>query len=484
LPKRGIRSGWLKFLTKKQLSEIHYSCVELLEEVGMKCPSERMLKIFSEGGAETDFENRRVRIPQHMIKDALGKVPKQITLYGRKRECDLLVGGERIHFGIGGTPCPQIWDLDTGDFRRSTKKDVANVAKLCDALGNVSFLMSIAGAYDVPYEVEYLHEFDATFSNTEKPILHPVPGALGAKLVIEMAAAIAEGFESLRKRPFFTVYSETVQPLCFSVENENMIECAENGIPMVFGPAPMMGASAPMSIIGAIVTSNCENLAQIVFSQIVQPHTPILYGCWASVMEPRTGRCLYAAPEFALGHAIGTQMAHDFYGLPNFAFAGPADSKVPDAQAGVEAAINCMTNALAGANLLHDGGYLASGSIGSMEMVVILNEIFGYVGRIVAGTEVDDDSLAVDVLKEVGPGGNFLGHKHTLRRLHKELYLANLFDVGDEASWANSGRKDIRQVANERAKKILAEHRIEPLPVEVQGKIERIIKEAKSQMVH
>jgi len=484
MPKRGLRSGWLKFLTRKQLTEIHNSCVELLEDLGVRCPSERMMKIFSDGGAEVDVKNQRVRIPQHLIKDALDKTPKQITLYGRKPQYDLLVGGERIHFGIGGTPCPQIWDLETGSYRRSTKKDVANVARLCDSLENVSFLMSIAGAYDVPYQVEYLHEFDATFTNTEKPVLHPVPGAQGTRRVIDMAAAIAGGTEALRKRPFFTVYTETVQPLCFTVENENMIECAKAGVPMVFGPAPMMGASAPMSIAGAIVTSNCENLAQIVFSQLVQPRTPILYGCWASVMDPRNGRCLYAAPEFALGHAIGTQLAHDYYGLPNFAFAGPADSKVPDAQAGAEATINCMTNALAGANLLHDGGYLASGSIGSMEMVVILNEIFGYVGRIVRGAEIDDDSLAVDVLKDVGPGGNFLGHKHTLRRIDKELYLAQLFDVNDEVTWSNSGRKDMRQTANERVKKILAEHKVDPLSHEVQEKIRSIIKQAESEMVH
>ncbi|RLG49406.1 MAG: trimethylamine methyltransferase, partial [Thermoproteota archaeon] len=193
LLKRGLRGGYLKLLSNKELESIHMASLEVLEDTGMRCESEIILKAFREMGANVDEKEKNVKIPQHLVKEALGKAPSQFVLCGRLRENDILLEGSRVYFGLGGTPTPYIRDLETGEFRRPTKRDVADATKLGDALENIDFIMSIAGAFDVPYQAEYLHEFDAMFRNTSKPIVYSAPGYTTAKLVLEMAAAIAGG---------------------------------------------------------------------------------------------------------------------------------------------------------------------------------------------------------------------------------------------------------------------------------------------------
>ena len=474
--KRGLRGGYLKLLSNKELESIHMASLEVLEDTGMRCESEIILKAFREMGANVDEKEKNVKIPQHLVKEALGKAPSQFVLCGRLRENDILLEGSRVYFGLGGTPTPYIRDLETGEFRRPTKRDVAEATKLGDALENIDFIMSIAGAFDVPYQAEYLHEFDAMFRNTSKPIVYSAPGYTTAKLVLEMAAAIAGGLDELRRRPILSLYSETASPLTFTRENENMLIFAEAGIPITLGPAPIAGATGPVTIAGSAVVSNAENLAAITLIQHTNPGTPIVYACWAAIMDPLTGRVAYAAPEFALsGNILCAQMA-SYYKLPCFGFGGCSDSKAPDAQAGAEVMMMMLTAALSGVNLIHDCGYLAGGSAGSLEMAVICNEVIGMVKRIVKGIWVSDESLAVDVIKEVGPANHYLTHKHTLKHVRGELYVPKLFNRKPERAWVKEGRKWIHQEAKEKAKKILAEHKPEPLPAQVDEKLKEIVR--------
>jgi trimethylamine--corrinoid protein Co-methyltransferase len=195
-------------------------------------------------------------------------------------------------------------------------------------------------------------------------------------------------------------------------------------------------------------------------------------------MDPRVGINAYAAPEFVFSVSVlNAQMGH-YYKLPTFGFACPSDSKLPDAQAGAEAMQMALMNGLAGVNLCHDCGYLASGSVGSMEMAVICNDVLGNVLRILRGTEVSDETLAVDVIKQVGPEGNFLGHKHTLKHIRDELHLPTLFDRNPEAAWVKAGSKPLHQVAKEKAERILKEYHVEPLSADVQTQLSQIVKQA------
>jgi trimethylamine--corrinoid protein Co-methyltransferase len=483
MPKYGRKSGFLHFLSDEDCKAIHMSAIEVLETVGMKSESDTIMNVFHEAGAEIDRKKRLIFIPEYMVMEALQKVPKKVTLWGRTPGREIVLYGDYVHYGLGGTPCPNVQDIDTHEIRQSTKQDAANFAKLCNALPLVEFAMSIAGALDVPREVEYIHEFEVSFKNLEKPLIHPVPGVAANEIVIEMAAAIAGGHEELRKRPIFSAYCETAQPLVFVRENDNMILNAKAGIPVTLGPAAMMGATAPATLAGANVVTVSENLASIALTQIVAPHSPVIFGAWASVMDPYTTRCLYASPEFALGTAVLCKQMANFYGMPNFGFAGPSDSKVPDAQAGAEAMEICLMNALMGNNLLHDGGYLASGGVGSLEMCVIIDEIFGYVDRILRGIEVTPEHLAIDVIRQVGAGGNFLSHKHTLKHLGQTMYLGRLFDRTSEEAWVKAGSRDMYTVANERVKKILSEHKPAPLDRAAEETINKLVAESHKKLV-
>ena len=479
---RGIKGGQLNLLSKADARSIHVSSLEVLEQVGIRSPSDRIIKVFEEAGADVDIKDRRVRIPQHLVEESLRKVPKELVFCGRNPKNDILLEDGRVYFGLGGTPTPYIRDVETGEMRRPTKKDVADATRVGDGLPNIKFIMSIAGAFDVPYQVEYLHEFEAMFNNTEKPILYSCPGAYEAKKVLEMASAISGGMDVLRKRPILTLYTETVSPLAFAKANENLIEFASAGVPYAIGPIPMLGATSPMTLAGTAVISNAESLAGLTLGQLVNPHTPVVYTCWATPMDPVTSRCSYGAPEFALGtSALCAAMARH-YDLPSYGFGGCSDSKVPDAQAGAEAMMTSMMAGLCGVNLIHDHGYLAGGSIGSIEMAVICDEIIGMVSRLVGGIEVNDDTLAVDVIRAIGPEGHFMSHKHTLRHLQTELFFPKLFDKTSEVTWTKAGKKDIAAVSRERAKKIVKEHSPQSLPADVCEQLERIVRDAQGEL--
>ncbi|HYB85035.1 MAG TPA: trimethylamine methyltransferase family protein [archaeon] len=481
--KRGLRGGQLRFLNRKQIEEVHGATIEVLESVGLRSASERILDVFRRGGAEVEQKDKRIRIPEHLVEESLRKAPRQITLCGRDPGDDILLEDSRVYYGMGGTPTPFIRDVYTGENRRPTKKDFAEATRLGDALPNYSFIMSIAGAYDVPYEVEYEHEWEMLFNNTEKPIVYSAPSAYSARKVLEMAAAVVGGMNELRKRPIMCLYSETICPLSIAAANENIIEFANAGVPITEGPVPMVGATGPGTLTGSLVIANTENLAALTLSQLVNPGTPFIYAGWVGVMDPVAGRMAYGAPEFAMGTGVLNAQMAEFYGLPTFGFAGPSDSKLPDAQAGAEAMQMALVNGLAGVNLCHDCGYLAGGSVGSMEMAVICDDVLGNILRIIKGTEVNDETLAVDVIKEVGPEGNFLGHKHTLKHIRDELHIPSIFDRNPEAAWVKAGSKPIHQVAKEKAQKILKEHSPKPLTRDTQNKLSEIVKQAERERV-
>ena len=481
--KRTSRGGQLRFFSRKQVEEIHAATLEVLKQVGLRSASKQIVEVFSKGGAEVDAKEGRIRIPEYLVKESLAKAPRQITLCGRDPKFDILLEGSRVSYGMGGTPTPFIRDVQTGETRRPTKKDFADVTRLGDALPNMSFLMAIAGAFDVPYQVEYEHEWEALFNNTEKPIVYSAPSAYSSRKVLEMGSAIAGGMDELKKRPLMCLYSETTSPLSIGVVNDNMIEFAKAEVPITQGPSPIIGATGPGTLLGTYLVGNAENLAALTLCQLVNPGAPFVLGCWAGVMDPRVGRNSYAAPEFVFSVSVLNAQMAEYYGLPTFGFAGPSDSKLPDAQAGAEAMQMSLMSGLAGINLCHDCGYLAGGSVGSMEMAVICDDVLGNVLRIIRGADVSDETLAVDVIKEVGPEGNFLGHKHTLKHIRDELHIPLIFDRNPEAAWVKAGSKPIHQVAKEKALRILKEHHPRPLPRETQTKLSEIVKHAEEEQV-
>lgn len=447
-----LKGGQLSFLSKEDVEKIHNSTLETLKDIGVKSSSRLIVNFFSDMGAEVNRDTGVIRLPESLVTEALKKAPSKVTIYGRNSKQAIDLEDKKIYFGLGGTPTPYVLDHRTGEWRRPTKDDMAKATRVGDALPEMDFIMTIAGAFDVPYELEYVHEWEAILTNTTKPVVYSAPGLFNVEKVIQMGKAIKG--DSLRKEPPFGVYVELVSPLTFHVANENLFRLAENHIPIVIGQMPQLGATAPMTFAGAAVVSNAENLAALTLAELVSPGAPFVFGAYVGPLDMRTARLAYGAPEFAMGNIVDSSLA-EFYDLPTFGFGGCSDSKVPDAQAGAEVMMNSLVAALCGINLIHDCGYLASGSIGSTEMAVIANEIAGMVKRIVRGMEVNEETLALDAIRKVGPEGHFLAHPHTLKHVSM-LHLSDLFSRESEVKWAKLGRKDVRAKARERVEEILS----------------------------
>lgn len=478
---KGLKGGVLRLLTNSQIYNIHMATLEVLEGVGINTPSHRILDIFANAGADVDFKNKRIKIPQHLVEEALKKVPKEITLCGRNPKYDLLLEDNLVYYGLGASAAPYIIDNKTGEFRRPVKKDVADTTLLGDALPNIHFIMPIAGSYDVPEEVQYIHDLEAILNNTVKPIIFPAPGADGAKRALTMAAAVSGGIEELRRRPILSLYSEPASPLMLPIFVENIIEFAKARVPVVLGPAPMAGATGPMTLAGNAVIFNAENLAAMTLSQMVNPGAPIVYGSVATMMNMKYATFTYGTPEFPILNVVGAQITH-YYGLPFFGGGGATDSKTLDAQAGAEAFMSALIAAQAGVNLVHDVGFACGARLSSMELVVLVDEIIGMVHRILKGIEVSHETLAVDVINNVGPGGHFMSQRHTLKFFEKESYIPKLFDKSPEYVWVKAGKRTILEVAREKVKMILKEHHPEPLPKNIQKKLTDIVKKAEKSL--
>jgi trimethylamine--corrinoid protein Co-methyltransferase len=279
-----------------------------------------------------------------------------------------------------------------------------------------------------------------------------------------------------------TLFSEPITPLVIPSINEGVIEFAKARVPVAYAPGPMPGASTPITLAGEHAICNAECLAGIVLAQLVSPGTPVLYGIHTSVLDMRTGNVCYGAPEWGLGWLIVGQLA-DHYGLPTFGSGGATDSKCPDAQAGAEAFMNAYLNAAAGINLIHNCGTIAHGSSGSLEMGVICDEIINYIHRLLKYIEVNDDTLAMDLIRKVGPGGSFMAEKHTRTHLERgEILHPKLFNRQTIADWKAKGQLSTREEAASRVRTILQEHKVPPLPNEVAEQIDRTMKQARVSM--
>lgn len=467
-------------LTNDDVLQVHTTSLEILEKVGISTNSKRITDILTRNGAEINSDTGHISIPSSLVKDALKTTPKEIHLYGRGQNEMVLERG-RVHFGFGGTPLHQLLDMDTGKSRASTKQDVANATRLGDALPNMAFMMAICGATNVPHQTEHLHELEVVFANTEKHVVWALPEATTAKKAIAMATAVAGGGEELKKRPLLSCYSESISPLAFSTMNEDLVEFATAGLPVFFTGCPMAGLTGPATLIGSYALGNAETLTALTISQLINPGTPFIYGPGIAISDLRTLRFSFAAPEWAMGHIIQSQLA-GLYQLPTFGWGGSSDSKMPDSQAGAEAGLMALMSALSGINMIHCCGYLAGSDYGSMEMAVVCDEIAGWIFRVIDGTHVDHESLAVDVIKDVGSTGSYLKHKHTFAHLKKEVFTPKLFDRYNEPVWAQKGRKDIREVAKDRVKKILSEHTPKPLSDDVKATLRSIVQTADGEM--
>jgi trimethylamine--corrinoid protein Co-methyltransferase len=472
-----LKEGRLQFLTKDELYEIHLATSEILEEVGVKFLSQKALEILDKAGAHVDFKKETARIPEYLVKEAVKRAPSSCTLYGRNFNYKLRLGGKRVYFSMSGW-LPYVLDLESGKCREGNLADVESFFKLGDYLENIHFMDWAVWPRDIPEALVHVYGLFLGFKNTTKPLDGYIYGEKPAEDNIRMASVVAGGEEELRRRPLLLTIENPTSPLQHSKEAiEGLMVYAKYNQPLVIASEAQSGTTAPATLAGLLVQQNAEVLSGIVLAELVNPSTPVLYGTVSTIANMKSGNIALGAMETGLINAATAQLAR-YYGLPSRGIGGTTDSMIPDIQAGLEKAATLMMAALAGINLIYSfAGSLESTLTVSYEQLVIDNELAGMVSRALKGIKVNDETLAVDVIKKVGPGNHYLTQRHTLENFRKEHYIPRILNREKRKTWENAGSKDLREIAREEVKRILKTHQPEPLDRDVEKELKRIIEE-------
>ncbi len=460
-------------LSDDQIERLHCASLEILERTGVCLYEPEALELLRRKGIKAE-EGNRVRIPPGLVEWALAMAPKRTVLCDRNGRRVMPLERNNVFFGPG-SDCPNVIDVRTGERRRGTLQDVADAARVCDALPNIDFLMSFCIASDVDQQVYDRYQMRAMLMNSTKPILVVTLEFPGCVDAIRMAEAVAGGADELRRNPICALYINVTSPLRHNQEAlQKLLYMAEKGLPTTYTPVVLRGVNGPVTAAGAIALANAGELAGLVLAQLKREGTPvILTGGVNDMLDMRTAVDAYGDPQ---NRVMLVELAHR-YNLPIFGLAGCSDSKVPDEQAAAEAAFSIILEALAGAGMAHDIGYLEGGMCNSIEQIVICDELIAYTRRFMAGLEVSEETLALDLIDEIGPHGDFMAADHTRKHYREDWYPA-LFDRRPYEDWSAAGAKTLRQRARERALKILETHQPEPLPADVQREIDQIVAQA------
>jgi trimethylamine--corrinoid protein Co-methyltransferase len=466
------------FLTAKQIQSIHAATLELLETDGVDVLHDEARQMLTDAGCELQGEHR-VLIPGSLVESAIRSAPSSIIIYNRLGETALHLKDRRIHFGLG-TDLTHTYDLESGRLRKSQLQDVQVAARLADALPEIDFIASYALANDSPPNLLYLDSFKSQLEHSTKPIFFTAAGLEDIQLIEEMAAAVAGGRENLRRKPFLIHYSEPLSPLIHSYGAvSKLLFCADQHIPVTYAPGMMSGASAPITLAGALAMGNAEALSGIVLHQVRSKGAPIISGIGMAVMDMIRATCIYGCPEYRLILSACADL-YRHYGIPMWGTAGVTDANCLDVQAGMEWGASILLNAMAGANLIHDVGYMGQGLIGHPAALVICDEIISYTKRFISGFRLDEEHLGLDTIHQVGPGGSFLSARQTVRMLRTEHWYPDLCNRDSVGPWQEKGSRDMVDRAVEKARDILRRHEPEALPELVQKELVRIRSHAES----
>jgi trimethylamine--corrinoid protein Co-methyltransferase len=459
--------------SRDECEELHLASLEVLDSIGVRVHDREALGLLGDAGAWV--EGDLVRIPAFMVQQALATVPCRVPVGSRDGKRAMLLEKGRNYFG-SGSDTQTTYDVYSGERRKTVKDDVANAARIADALEQIDFVMSMAIASDVPVRSSFLHSFEAMVLNTTKPIIYTADGREDVKDIIEISEIVAGSPEALRNNPFIILYAEPSSPLQHSqTALQKLLLCAEKRVPVMYIPTVMLGASGPVTSAGSIIVANAEILSGLVIHQLKSKGAPFIYGGSAPSMDMRTTICTYGSPEAILNDAAIICMSR-YYNLPDFCTGGCTDSQVFDQQAAAEAAYGMLLLGMAGGTLIHDLGYMGSGMTSSMELLVLTDEVASIVRRTLKGVEVSPVTMAMEVIRNAGPGGNFLTEDHTLDNFRQYLHFSDLLNRYDYDNWKREGGVDFGKKANIKVRDIFETHRAPELPPEIVKGISEVVK--------
>lgn len=465
-------------LSNQQIERIHEASLTVLERTGVVVPHAEMLRRFADAGARVDFDNQRVLIPSELVTRLISQAGSRFTIYGRDLSKKAAFGAGERNYNSSAGQATWIEQLGTGR-RYAEMSDVAEASRFADALGNINIVGAMADPHEVPASYRCVEVMATMLKNTTKPLTFWFNDRASTKYLIEMMIALRGTEQLAAEYPVCYPFLEPISPLRFPFDGIDLLfETARLNLPVPVGPMAQMGLSAPASIAGTLTQENAEILAGICITQLVKPGMPVCYGGVCHAFDMRTTQVIFGGPEQAIFGVALTQMGKS-YGLPVYINVGLTDSKRSDAQAGLEVAATLGFGAASGADIFGHFGIVGADQGASLDLLMMQHETISYLERALRPVEVDDDLLGLDVIDEIGPGGTFIDHDHTVSNFRDQLWFPNLLDRDYYQVWLDGGAESMEDRCRRRAQQILAEHTPEPLDAHLALECDRIVAAAK-----
>jgi trimethylamine--corrinoid protein Co-methyltransferase len=458
---------------RKLLAEVHTRSLDLLESCGIRFHSARAREILHGAGAQ--IEGDVVKLPGHLVESALKQAPGSFTLFARDGIHDCHLDGSRTFYSQDGCAALTL-DFETGVRRGSRLEDIERMALISDYLDAVDIVSPTVSAQDVPTPAVAVSELRACFVHSGKHVVtESVTSARDARAQIELAAAVAGGKDRLRERPLFTNFVCTISPLTQDAGGiEAALEFAAAGVPAGIYPMATTGVTSPVTLAGTMAVVNAEVISALALLQIATPGAKVFYSGGPATIDLRTGAYTAASPEAIWLRTMVARMAA-FYGLPSIVGAGATSAKLPGAQAAWENTLSFLLPSLAGASVLFGVGLLDGSNLLTPEQIVLDAEIASVVERLLTDVDASEDAFALDLIKELGPGGVYMDQPHTVKQMRRALSLPPLSDRDSYDEWYHKGQLSRVAVAREKARQILASHRPPPLPGSVTQALDDIV---------
>jgi len=472
----------LSVLSEREIKTIHEASLVILRDIGVHVPNKEALEALAEAGTDVDFTQQIACIPEPIVVEAIEKAGKQYVLYGRDR-------AKMARFGYGdfilvSSPGQYSWVEANGEPRRDpTREDARRGILVGDALEHIDIVGALGMALDIPAQIRDIWMAAELVKGTNKPTHVWVANGTTLRYILEIYEAVMGGAEAHRRYPMIAGFIEPISPLRFAETGlEILVTCARYGLPLCFAPMVQAAATGPATLAGTLALENAEILVGIVITQLLGPGCPVCYGGIPHIMDLRTMQISFGSPEQGLMAIAMAQMAQH-YGLPSYINVGIGDSKLVDAQSGLERGTTLLMGALAGADTFGHMGIAGADQAASLEQLIVDNEMAAYVKRILRGFAINQETLALEAIKRVGIGGNFLADEHTVAHFRQELWFPEGFDRRSWEAWWADGAKSMVNWARERKERILAHHRPAPLDPHLAHEIDKIVAVATKELV-
>ncbi len=473
----------VSLLSDSDIKSIHQTSLHILRDVGVRVEHEEVLSRLEQAGATVKPDDRVAYFDEDLIWSGIQNVGKSFTIYGRQQ-------GREVRFGKGeqhliSSPGQFSWsDHHTGQHREPTLDDVRNAATLGDALPNISIVGALASAVDVPLPIRDVILTAELAKITGKPTRVWPISRQSTRYVLKIFEAIAGGSQALREKPMTETLLEPVSPLTLPRDGLDIaLEFLAHGQPVSIGPMAMASATAPATLAGTLAQENAEILAANAVIQTLSPGTPILYGGIPHIMDPRTSICSFGSPEQSIMALAMVEMAR-FYELPVYVNVNLTDAKSLDVQAGMEKMGSFILAMMAGADLFGHAGIVGTDHGGNLAWLLVDDQAYSYAARIARGLSIDPGTLALDVTISVGPGGNFLGSKHTVDHFRKELWVPGSTWTRDSfEQWMKHGSQNVADRATAEVDRILQTHQPVPMDPDLEKEIDAIVDSARRHLL-